>query len=404
MTTTVLLWGDRWWIEGRTTPVAFGALPRAAETLLAEFGDARPDRVRLIYQPASLAATGVACPNGNRATLRAALSDEFPTLADDSLAWGFEPITSGFGQFSTVLYRETVPGLHLLVATLRTAGIEVEGAWPLLTLLNRVPEDWPESGALTVLALAADQAVVYRHTPEGSREAHSAMGAETEALAGPTIADALAHGTVALYVATLDEAGERFAARFAPADAPLRLVSWSRLASVARSLSVRQPTQLLPSPGLFHPNRLIAAASVAVLLATIVLGAVTAHEASRRRTALNEQDQERRTLLTEITRLQTNERDITQLRADLAALAPARAECAELLRALTHNRPPQVALTRLHADKEGFVISGGVAAPGLTDAAWHGWLNDSLAAKSRWTLAAPPPTPTAAFALKGRWP
>lgn len=404
MTTTVLLWGDRWWIEGRTMPAVFGELARAAETLLAEFGDSRPASVRLIYQPSSLVATSVTCPRGNRPILRAALSEEFPTLTDDTLAWGFEPIASGHGRFSTVLYRETKPGLFPLVEFLRTAGIEVEGVWPLPTLLNHVPEDWPESGALTVLAIATDQAAVYRHAPDGRREVESATGRDLETLVGSTISTALAHGTVALYVVSLDEAGEQLAARFASADGAVRLVPWSRLALVTRSLPVRQPTQLLPPPALFHPNRLIAAATALVLLAILTQGALTLHEARQRRAASIEHQQERGKFLAEIARLQRNEREIAQLRDELAALAPARSACAELLRALARHRPPQVVLTRLHADETGFVVSGGVAASGLTDTAWRDWLAGSFAAEPRWTLAATPPTPSADFTLKGQWP
>lgn len=404
MTTTVLLWGDRWWIEGRIMPAIFGELPRAASTLLAEFGDSRPSRVRLIYQPSSLVATSVACPNGSRAILRAALGDEFPALTNDALAWGFEPIVGGQDRFATVLYRETAPGLYPLVEALRTAGIEVEGVWPLSTLLNQAPEDWPDSGALTVLAVAAGQALVYRHTPEGLREVHSSAGPEAEAFVGATISTALARGTVALYVAALDEAGQQLAARFAPSDAALRFVPWSRLVRAARSLSVRQPTQLLPPPALLHPNRLIAAAAVAALLATLALGALTAREALQRRMASTEHEQEGRRLRAAITRLQTNEREIARLRTEIASLTPARMACAELLRALARTRPPQVVLTRLHADQSEFSISGGIAGPGLTEPAWREWVTTSLATSSASKLAAVPRVPSADFSLKGRWP
>lgn len=404
MTTTVLLWGDRWWIEGRTTPAIFGDLSRAAETLLAEFGDSRPSRVRLIYKPSSLVATSVVCPNGNRAILRAALGEEFPALTNDALAWGFEPIVGGRDRYATVLYREADPGLYPLVEALRTAGIEIEGVWPLPTLLNHVPDDWPDSGALTVLAIAAGQALVYCHTPEGTREVQGATGPETETLIGATISDALVRGTVALYVAALDEDGERLAARFASSDTSLRMVPWSRLALVTRSLSVRQPTQLLPPPALLHPNRVTATATVAALLATFALGALTARDMMQRRVASAEHDHERRKLQNAITRLQANEREIAQLRAEIVTLTPSRMACAELLRALTRNRPPQVVFTRLQADQEGFVVTGGVAGTGLTETAWRDWVTASLAASPLWKFAAVPPAPSADFSLKGRWP
>lgn len=398
-----LLWGDRWWIEGRTEPIAFGELSRAAGTLLAEFGDARPTRLRLIYQPATLAAASVACPNGNRATLRAALGEEFPALASEDCAWGFEPIAGGHERFATVLYCETASGLYSLVAALRAGGIEVEGVWPLPTLLNHVPEDWPDHGALTVLAVADGQTLVYRHTPEGTREVQTAVGSEAEAIAGAAIPKTLARSNIALYVAALDDVGQRLAVRFGPSDANLRPVLWSRLVIVARSLSVRQPTQLLPAPAFFHPDRLMTAATVAALLAVAGLSAVTAREAWLRRIASVEHEQARRTLRNEVARLQANEREIAQLRAELAALAPNRTACGELLRALGRGLPPQVVLTRIHADRDGFVMSGGVAGAGLTAGAWRDWLATSIADNVHLRLAESPATPAADFTVKGFW-
>lgn len=404
MTTTVLLWGDRWWIEGRDRPVVFGELARAADTLLAEFGEARPPRVRLIYQPPTLVATSVACPNGNRAILRAALGGEFPTLTNDALAWGFEPIFGGHARFSTVLYRETEPGLYALVAALRASGIEIEGVWPLPTLLNHVPEDWPDSGALTVLAIAAGQALVYRHSPEGHRDVQCATGRDVEALVRATIAATPADGRAASYVAALDDAGQELVARFTPDDGASRLVPWARLVTVARALSGRQPTQLLPPPAWHHPHRVIAVATAAALLAALTLGGLTAREAWHRRLASDENAAEVRKLHRTVEHLRANEREIARLRTELATLAPARTACAEVLRALARHRPPQVAVTRLHADHAGFTIAGGVASPGLTDAAWRNWLHASLAAHPQWKLAATPPMPSADFTVKGTWP
>ena len=204
-----LLWGDRWWIEDHNEPVEFGDIARAAEALVTHFAPAeRPLRLRLIYQPGFLAAECMACPQGNRATLKLALGDAYPALASEDRAWGFEPIVGGRDRFATLLYHETQPALYALVERLQAAGIEVESAWPLPSLLNLLPEDWPETGALTVVAVAANQTLVYRHTPEGRREVETAVGAPAQVLAFVTVRDTLARGT-ALYLATTIPATHR---------------------------------------------------------------------------------------------------------------------------------------------------------------------------------------------------
>ena len=118
---TVLLWGDRWWIDGHA--VVFGDLHRAADMLIGFFIETeRPLHLRLIYQPGSLVAESTACPKTNRETLRLALSERFPTLGDEQLAWSHEPILGVNAPFATVLYRETQAGLFALAAALHDGG------------------------------------------------------------------------------------------------------------------------------------------------------------------------------------------------------------------------------------------------------------------------------------------
>ena len=97
---TVLLWGDRWWFAGTGSSAKFSDLTDAAEVLAAYFaGAAKPVRLRLIYQPDSLETVAVACPDGGRATLAAALGGEFPALANPDCAWGHEPVLATGGDF-----------------------------------------------------------------------------------------------------------------------------------------------------------------------------------------------------------------------------------------------------------------------------------------------------------------
>ena len=400
----MLLWGDRWWIEGRSAPVAFGEFARAAETLLAEFGDARPARLRLVYQPAFLAAHGVACPNGNRSVLAQALGADHPALASDTLAWSHEPILGTQDRFATVLHCETEPGLHSLVDSLRDAGIKVEGAWPLATVLNFLPEDWPESGALTVVAIADRMTLVYRHTPEGCREVAATSGTAFVHAAEQAIQAARARSDVALEIAALDPAGHEIAASFETVEAPtLRVTAWSGLVAATRSLRAHHCTQLLPRAAWHHASRLVPVAAVVSLLVAAALGADLARTVWLQRDAAQADHATQKTLREEIAGLRSAVAEAFSLRAELSVPTPVPPSFAECLRTIGRKLPPQVVVTQLRADRDGFLVQGGIAAPGLNDIAWRDW-RASWAQHASWALAeAPVNPPVADFELKGRW-
>ena len=72
---TVLLWGDHWWFAGTGASVEFSDLEQAVEVLVARYADEpKPVRLRLVFQPDALETVAVACPQGDRATLAAALA------------------------------------------------------------------------------------------------------------------------------------------------------------------------------------------------------------------------------------------------------------------------------------------------------------------------------------------
>ena len=109
---TVLLWGDRWWFAGTGASVEFSDLDHAVEVLVAHFAQApNPVRLRLVFQPDAFETVAVACPQGDRATLAAALAEEFPSLRMPGCAWSHEPVLPMGGDFATLLHFETQPGL-----------------------------------------------------------------------------------------------------------------------------------------------------------------------------------------------------------------------------------------------------------------------------------------------------
>ena len=400
-----LLWGDRWWIEGRSEPVAFGEFARAAETLLAEFGDARPARLRLVYQPAFLASTAVNGPQGGRSTLREALQEEYPSLGDETLAWSYEPLAPGPQSGATLLHYETQAGLYALVASLHEAGIEVEGVWPLATALNLVPTEWPDMGALTVVAVADRQTFVFRHTPMGVREVERGFGAEAAALALAAARQAVARADTALHVVSLDAAGDRLADTVIQIEEPGgRRASWHHLVNAVRTLSVRQPNQMLPGISRLTLRRLAQGATAVVLLAVGALAVEQGLHLRARQRMMAARSAEVITLRQDVAALRANESEAHRLRTAIARLQPGPVACGALLRALPRSLPLEIVLTRVRADRNGFTVEGGVAGPGLTSATWHSWRAGLQTDSHPWRLTEPLPlAPVTAFALKGQW-
>jgi hypothetical protein len=397
-----LLWGDRWWISGRSEPVVFGPISRAADALRAVFAEAgRPPRLRIIYQPSFLTSVPVNCPNSSKSTVRAALQDEHPSLANVACAWGHEPIFGG----STLLHCETEPELFLLVRSLEDSGVPVEGVWPLATVLNLIPREWPDTGALTVAAAAAERALVFQHRPDGTREVHDAAGEESAALLAATVQHAFERDDATLYIVALDEAALRLSAQVAKLDRPGRTdLGWDDVVRAAGTLSLRQPNQLLPAPSRIGANRAVTGIAVAALVTAGVLGVQIARGQIAERQTAARRIEATKALRVEVAQLRDREAEVNELTAEVSALTPSRAACAALLRAIARSLPPQIVLTNLRTDRDGFTVAGGVSGPGLTEKDWKSWIDSLQPPGGAWQLAGPAAVmPAADFALKGVW-
>lgn len=398
-----LLWGDRWWVEGRSEPAPVAEPARAAETLLAAFGDARPARLRLLYQPRSFVSITATCPMAGRSTIRDALQEEHPALGKEDCAWGYEPIAVGPQSGATLLHYETEPGLRALVSALHAAGIAVEGAWPLASALNLIPLEWPDTGALTVVAIAAEQALVYRHTPAGLREVESVAGDGAATHAAQAARMACERADTALHLVALDASAERLAATLVAVDDPAgKIADWSRLIAAARMLAPHHPNQMLAASTWWTGRSVVQTATVTVLLAACALGCeqVLRWKADHRLAATR--IEEKMKLERDLAALQANQAEAHRLRAEIATLRPGSVACSALLRALSRELPPAVVLTRLRADERGFTVEGGVTAAGLTAAAWRTWQAALRAETHPWRLAEVS-VPPAEFTLKGQW-
>lgn len=401
-TTVALLWGNRWTVSGRPEPIVFGESRLAAEALLAYFEErGRPKRLRLLYQSPDFTSVPVACPNGNRATLQAALQSEWPAVADPARAWGYEPIIDG----TTLLHFERETTLYGLVDELRTRGVVMDGVWPLASVLLLVPQESPEIVALTVVAVARGLTLVVRQTPAGAREAVSDEGEGAGILLASTVRGVGGDGHGSLCLVSFDETGNGLCERFADGQNRDRgHLGWADVIRTAQAIPASHPGQLLPPAKHLGATRIVTGLTVLAVAAAIVLGALTVRETLTQRSLAAEQAVAIQRLRSEVFTLRKNETEVARLRARLADARPRRIACATLMRTLVRDLPAQIVLTALTADRDGFRLSGGVSGSGLSDKAWEKWMGQLKAPGLAWELVSPLPLPpTADFTLKGGW-
>ena len=399
-----LLWGDRWWISTSAEPIPFGEFSEAAGALLDTLG--APDtskRIRLIYQPEHLVSEIIECPNGNRATLQSALQSDFPALADPTVAWSFEPINGATN--STVLHYETKPGLFGLVEALTAAGFEVEGVWPMASVLNYVPEDWPDTGALTVLAIAQQRALVYMHTPAGIRQVNTSCGDEAAKLAASAIQQAHESETAAFYFISLDSSGDALAEQIAMWNSVDRSeLTWDRLVQVTAKLPATYPHQLIPQPRWFTPHRVVSGVTAAALLLAVVLAGHIGVQLLNQQELTAQQHAEINTLRPEIERLQAQESEYKKLQAELAKFETSNTAYAEFLSSVGKQLPHSLVLTRLQVDSSGFTLAGGVTDTDGVVSDWSNWNSDLAMESQPWNLIENHvEAPSSVFQLKGNW-
>lgn len=387
---TALLWGRHWWLAGRVEPLEFRNLSHAAEVLTAHLAS-EPQRLRLIYQPETLATVSVACPCGPRAALQRALAFEHPAIADPAHAWSHEPILPHGNGYSTLLHYETEPGLFPLVERLAQGGVTVASAWPLATFLQSLPQERSETGSILVMACAEEShcALAYHHPADGRPTVHQWHGenAVDEARAWLEEETAKHPGDPALLVLPKSAAD--------PNDS-LSLALHEALASPV-VMPQSHPAQLLPATPAVTPQRLAVAASICLLLAGGWSGAVYAREFMAWQDAQRAVASEKSALRAEIAHYRDNAAEIIALRAKLAGPGSS-PPVGELLDAVCGALPPQLALDQIRVAQGRFTLSGHVA-PGAT-AAWEQW-RDRLGGK-RWSMEpAAAPRDSGAFTVHG---
>jgi hypothetical protein len=394
---TVLLWGDRWWLSDAPEPLPFADSEEAARVLAAHLGP-KHARLRLIFQPDTLATVATPCPKGSRPTLVAALSAGFPALGTAGHAWSHEPILARSDSFATLLHFEREPRLEMLLAQLAAQGIAVDSVWPLPTFLHALPDEWSESGAMTIVAVSPDRVCGYRHPADGERNAPAWSGENALAEFGAWLGDILAKSPDEPVLLVGDsEAAAALQPHVELHDHPN--VTWLSLTEALARRVVwprHHPAQFLAPMPVITAQRAVIAASLAFLALTGWSGAAYAHDILAWRTAGADREIRKQALRAEVAHLQGNAAEITRLRETLgrAAVHP---PAGTLLQKIAATTPRQVACDALSVTTTGFALHGHLApsAPAGTGEAWRARLTDPA-----WTLDLKP-SRDGAFNLAG---
>lgn len=399
---TVLLWGDRWWFAGTGVSEEFATLAEAVDVLVAHYAnEPKPVRLRLIYQPDTLETEPVDCPQGDRATLAAALAGEFPALCNPHCTWSHEPVIPMGGDFATLLHFEATPGLITLATELARRGLAVESAWPLATFLHALPPEWSDSGAVTVVAVQAQRAVAYRHPADGVRSVPVWLGESAVAEVGAWLGELLTQSPEepVLLVCAEAETATALGSFVSAEDYPgVEQITLNEALARPGVFPRYHPAQLLPRSPIFTAQRLLIAASIALLLAAAWSGVGVTRAALARRDAARDQQTRLTALRTEVAQLRENAAEISALRRSLEGGA-AGPPCGAWLEAIATTVPPSITLTSLRITGRTVAIDGWVA-PGTSPTAIEEWRTRLAPASAPWT-ATVKAAATGAFTLTG---
>jgi hypothetical protein len=402
---TVLLWGDKWWLEDTIAPINFPSLSDAARALASALFPGKDKRLRLVFQPDDLVSAPTHCPNGARDLLAITLGPEHPALVRPGFAWSHEPIRHVGNEFSTILHYESTPALFDLVADLESHGFVIESAWPLGTFLHALPQEWPVSAGVSVAAVERERVCALRQNSDGQRT--------VQHWRGDRAVEEFANWLGQVRVQNPDDlillvSGERNAAKVKKlaglegTDA-FECTTFTDALVRAVVLPRKHPAQLLPPPRLASPQVMAMAASVALLAGAAGFAAPWLGAQLAARPSGPAQAAQIVALEAEVARLDIEAEQVIRARDRVPDSGP---PVGRLLHALTA-LPPQLVLGSLRVDAGGFIL-GGFLAPDASARIRNQWTKQFGAADPAWRMVesapAGDPKHDGAFILRGVFP
>jgi hypothetical protein len=376
--------------EGRLSAYRLGGAGEIARAMDEALPKAK--RARIVWQPDSLEVREVAAGESDHGPSGDFLAE---TGADTAGAvWSFEPGDRGSG----FLHLERPSELPEIAGALARRGIRVEGAWPLVSLLEAGAPDG--RGRLSLVATSS-RAYVFCGSPGGSRFLQTCAASDRAALRG-AVRDAIARFDEADppegWLAAEDGPAEAAAREIASAHS-LKEIPFGEFLRRAARLQPGGPGDFLRRPALsFRRKRLAAAAAAAgiALLSVVAIHALSASRLRRQRALLDER-QRAEERLEEAESLSLKHR-LDALQKDIGRIRSPRQRAYELLLAMARAAPENVRLTSLSIENGSFTASGLANGPAAGDP-WAEYLRDLAPPGAPWQLRDPRLSPDRSAAV-----
>lgn len=141
----------------------------------------KPKRLRLIYQPSDLEIHPVQAPRGSRNVIKRSLGHEFSQILNPATVWSCQRLRAHSDGYSTLLYIESRPRMARLQSAVADRNIFLEGAWPLVTLLEQVPPTSDQERPAIAVAHTDERGVVFTMDHTGDRKLEQEEGADFHA-------------------------------------------------------------------------------------------------------------------------------------------------------------------------------------------------------------------------------
>lgn len=390
--------------EFREHTVRAGETPAAA--LLALLGElpTKPTALRLVYQPQDLSTQAVDCPNGSRKSIQQALAQDHPDLTSDLKVWACQPLVATPMGASTVLSHERTPHLKRFAETLAKQRIRLDGAFPIIAVLERLPAFAMGDGPAIAVLHTASLCLIYTRDSQGARNA--------AIISEPPDTEARAIELYGTHLSTFHVAPSVAVVHATPApwnfDAPnvtVAPVDLSRFLQEAETIPLGSLSNFLPPSHLPSPSTIAAVAAAVVILISGVT--IFRHEVrladERAQTSLKAD--RRSSLELELANRRTNQANIAHSSAFAADIGNSPAGLTSLMAFLDAELPRELTLSDLRFERGTFTLEGAVhAGEGTAEGPFFAFF-DSLSAPARpWQITTKKPssaTPT--FILSGNF-
>ncbi|MDP3072684.1 MAG: hypothetical protein Q8N18_20485 [Opitutaceae bacterium] len=331
--------------------------------------------LRIVYHPAHLDLHLLPCPDTSRAKLRTIFAHQHPALALPDTVWAVEPIRrhrDGDG-CNTILYLDHRSPLPRLLAALRPSGIDVEGAWPLQSVIEATPAcETSADGFVSVLGIGR-RSLVSCLRPNGARFLR--LQEHPSPKLGPDLNAALAFFEGAPFPAGLvvggDEAGNDFF-RETVRDFPFQKLTAAEFLSHARRLKPGGFSDFIPRQSILRHKTIFPAVVALAGIASLTWSVQSAYFDHRRAHAAHEVliqiEREQSQLTTLVASRRAAKEEIERLEVQIGRLRSSPQPHHRLVTSLTNALPKTMSLQTVKIDGRRFMITGRIFEGGGTAA------------------------------------